>query len=69
MAFLLDACRSWPPSPEVLIQLQGMTEWEQAQKWGWIMRNVTRVSLGSDSAITYIREKRLRPGYGPEAHG
>lgn len=50
MAFLLDACRSWPPSPEVLIQLQGMTEWEQAQKWGWIMRTGRLTGMGAGHA-------------------
>jgi len=38
MAHLLEVCRTWPISPEVLDQLQAMPEWEEARAWGW-MRN------------------------------
>jgi len=38
MAYLLEACRTWPLSPEVFDQLQGMPQWEQARAWGWIMQ-------------------------------
>jgi hypothetical protein len=33
MAYLLEACRSWPLSPDILYQLQAMPEWEEAQAW------------------------------------
>lgn len=50
MAHLLEACRSWPLSPEVLNQLQGMPEWEEARAWGWIMRTGRLTGTGSRHA-------------------
>jgi hypothetical protein len=38
MFSLLETCRSWPVSPEVLDRLGAMPEWEEAQAFGWIMR-------------------------------
>lgn len=37
MAYLLETCRSWPVSLEVLEELRAMPEWDQARAWGWIM--------------------------------
>ena len=50
MRYLLEACRSWPVSPEVLDQIQVMPEWEQAQKWGWIMRTGRLTGMGAGHA-------------------
>ncbi|MET0565164.1 MAG: hypothetical protein ABW021_01800 [Acidimicrobiia bacterium] len=39
MSYLLEACRSWPVSPEVLEELRATPEWDQARAWGWIMQS------------------------------
>ena len=50
MAYLLEACRSWPTSPEILDQLQGMSEWEEARAWGWIMQTGRLTGMGASHA-------------------
>ena len=50
MSYLLEACRSWPLTPEVLTQLQGMPEWGQARDWGWIMRTGELIGMGAGHA-------------------
>jgi hypothetical protein len=37
MSYLLEACRSYPISPDVFAQLRAMPEWTQAVEWGWVM--------------------------------
>ncbi len=50
MSYLLEACRSWPISPEVLDQIQAMPEWEEARAWGWIMRTGELTGTGARHA-------------------
>ena len=50
MAYLLEACRTWPISPEVLDKLLAMPEWEQAQAWGWIMQTGRLTGTGARHA-------------------
>ena len=50
MAYLLDACRSWPLSRDVLAQLQETPEWDQARAWGWIMETGRLTGMGATHA-------------------
>ena len=38
MSHLLEACQSWPLTPEELQRLQATPEWDEARTWGWIMQ-------------------------------
>ncbi|MET0566599.1 MAG: hypothetical protein ABW021_09165 [Acidimicrobiia bacterium] len=50
MSYLLDALRGYPVSTDVQEQLRAMLEWEQARKWGWIMRTGELTDMGSRHA-------------------
>jgi hypothetical protein len=50
MAWLLDACRSWPIGPEVLMRLREMPEWEQARSWGWVQESGELTGFGRSHA-------------------
>lgn len=39
MTKLLEACRSWPISPEALKEMRATEAWRQARAWGWIMES------------------------------
>jgi hypothetical protein len=50
MSYLLEALRGYPVCQDVLDQLQGMPEWEQAHQWGWIMLTGELTGTGSRHA-------------------
>jgi hypothetical protein len=53
MAYLLEACRTWPLAPEVLEQLEGTPEWEQAQTWGWTFGTGDSPEWEPDTPVRY----------------
>ena len=68
MAYLLEACRSWPVASHVLEELKGMPEWAQARAWGWVMESGELTGTGSRHAgeipkgiLTPDRRKGVSP--------
>ena len=50
MSYLLEACQSWPLTPEELQRLQATPEWDEARTWGWIMQTGRLTGMGAGHA-------------------